>query len=371
MCAERRQAASAFFTGYMGFRNIWKQVTQIKRKYVIYFCCLIVIPLILLGCNYLDSGYGEAVDSDGDGWSDVQEEKAGTNPSKTDTDGDGYWDPKDDNPLDPDIPYIIQPAPTPTPDETEAAATEFRNVQSAVVAMMVDNQLSTLPTPVAVATDNMSLFPDTTAAASKGTDRDGNTYDANDKAGFILYQHDIIGSDGSDKASLVNYVATKTTKGTYTVDASGTVTQVTYLTIVPLTPKPPVPAPAPTPTPTPTPDETEAAATEFANVHSAVVAMMVDNQLSTLPTPVTVATDNMSLFPDVTSACTVVGQKVNDPDGTAYTASDKDGFILYKHDIEADSAVNVTVNYVATEMTKGTYTVDASGTVTQVTTGYE
>ena len=118
--------------------------------------------------------------------------------------------------------------------------------------------------------------------------------------------------------------------------------------------------------------EDEAADTEFANVQSAVVAMMVDNQLSTLPVPVTVGTDNMSLFPDPTSACAVAGQKLNDPDGDPYvTGQDKDGFILYKHDIEADSAVNVTVNYVATEMTKGTYTVDSSGTDVQTLTGYE
>ena len=117
--------------------------------------------------------------------------------------------------------------------------------------------------------------------------------------------------------------------------------------------------------------EDEAADTEFANVQSAVVAMMVDNQLSTLPYPVSAATDNMSLFPDVTSACAVAGEKFNDPDGLPYDGSDKGGFILYKHDIVADSAVNVTVNYVATEMTKGTYTVDSSGTVVQTLTGYE
>jgi hypothetical protein len=45
------------------------------------------------------------MDSDGDGWSDVQEKKAGTNPYNVDTDGDGIWDPKDPNPL---------VAPTPT-----------------------------------------------------------------------------------------------------------------------------------------------------------------------------------------------------------------------------------------------------------------
>ena len=109
--------------------------------------------------------------------------------------------------------------------EEEAAATERTNVQTAVVAMMVDNQLSTLDNPVSAATANMSQFPDTTANTAKGTDPDGGTSDANDKLGFTLYQHDIIGGDSSDNTSLVNYVATEITKGTYTVDASGTVSQ--------------------------------------------------------------------------------------------------------------------------------------------------
>ncbi len=114
--------------------------------------------------------------------------------------------------------------------------------------------------------------------------------------------------------------------------------------------------------------EDEAADTEFSNVQSAVVAMMVDNQLSELPTPVdTTATGNMSLFPDTTAW----GSKGNDPSGTAYLAGDKAGFILYQHDIDADDSANATVNYVATEMANGTYTVDSSGTVTQESTGYE
>ena len=109
--------------------------------------------------------------------------------------------------------------------ETEAAETEFANVQSAVVAMMTDNGLDTLATPVGTATSNMSAFPDTTAAASKGNDPNGNGYGAGDKAGFILYQHDITGDNAT--TGLVNYVATEITKGTYTVDSLGTVTQVT------------------------------------------------------------------------------------------------------------------------------------------------
>ena len=117
--------------------------------------------------------------------------------------------------------------------------------------------------------------------------------------------------------------------------------------------------------------ETEAAGTEFANVQSAVVAMMVDNGLSELPNAVNVtATDNMSLFPDSSSQAGTTAKQY-DPDGDAYSGSDKDGYILYEHDIQADNSTTPTVNYVATEMTRGTYTVDSLGTVTQNTTGYE
>jgi len=112
--------------------------------------------------------------------------------------------------------------------ETEAAETEFSNIQSAVVAMMTDNGLQTLPSPISVATDNMSEFPDDTAAASRGNDPDGNAYDGSDKVGFILYQHDIIGGDGSSVNGTVNYVVTEQTHGTYTVDTLGTVTQVLH-----------------------------------------------------------------------------------------------------------------------------------------------
>ena len=119
--------------------------------------------------------------------------------------------------------------------------------------------------------------------------------------------------------------------------------------------------------------ETEAADTEFSNVQTAVISMMTDNGLSELPTgfvdgSVIAATDNMSLFPHSTAAC--VSVKANDPEGDPYTASDKDGYILYQHDIAADNSTATTVNYVATEQTKGTYYVDASGTVHQDSTGY-
>jgi len=113
--------------------------------------------------------------------------------------------------------------------ESEAQATEQQNIQAAVTSMMTDNNIATLPTPVdTTRTNDMTQFPDTTAAASKGTDPNGNTYDGSDKAGFILFGHDIIGGDSSQTTGNVNYLATNTTAYWYTVDAQGTVTQ--YLT---------------------------------------------------------------------------------------------------------------------------------------------
>ena len=108
--------------------------------------------------------------------------------------------------------------------EEEAGETEFSNVQTAVIAMMTDNELQTLPNAVAVATSDMSAFPDSTSDwnnTGKVTDIDGGTFGAGDKAGYVLYQHDMLGD--TDNTTLVNYVATQTTKGTYTCDAAGTV----------------------------------------------------------------------------------------------------------------------------------------------------
>ena len=115
--------------------------------------------------------------------------------------------------------------------------------------------------------------------------------------------------------------------------------------------------------------EEEAADTEFANVQTAVIALMTDNELSELLNPITVATSDMGAFPD-TSVCAT--DKVNDPDGVAYVlGSDQDGYYLYQHDIQGgDGAIDL-VNYLATDTTKGTYTVNALGTVDQATTGYE
>ena len=119
--------------------------------------------------------------------------------------------------------------------QSEAAETELENVRVAVVSMMVDNELATLPAGTFVveasATNNMSAFPSTAACVTAkitGPTQAGGTdnYTANDKDGYLLYQHDIY-ADGSDNTSLVSYVASGTTKGTYYVDADGTVHRAT------------------------------------------------------------------------------------------------------------------------------------------------
>ena len=116
--------------------------------------------------------------------------------------------------------------------EEEAKDTEFANIQAAVHAMMVDNELAALPTPVileANRTNDMKLFPDTSATAAAGAgakDYDvlGTAYELADKDGYILYQHDRI-ADADATIGLTNYVATQTTAYWYTVDDAGTITQ--------------------------------------------------------------------------------------------------------------------------------------------------
>jgi len=117
--------------------------------------------------------------------------------------------------------------------EEEAKDIEFSNIQAAVHAMMVDNELDTLPNPVdTVATNDMSAFPDATSdwtesAGGKTIDLNGSLYAAEDIRGYLLYGHDMRGG-GSREHPLVDYTLQQYSKGTYTVDASGTVTQVGY-----------------------------------------------------------------------------------------------------------------------------------------------
>ncbi len=115
--------------------------------------------------------------------------------------------------------------------EEEAKGTEFANIQAAVHAMMVDNELAMLPTPVTLDADrtkDMGAFPDTSATADAGAgvkdyDVNGDAYVALDQDGYYLYQHDRIAEGGT--GNLSNYVAQQTTAYWYTADTQGTVTQ--------------------------------------------------------------------------------------------------------------------------------------------------
>ena len=119
--------------------------------------------------------------------------------------------------------------------------------------------------------------------------------------------------------------------------------------------------------------EEESKEVEFSNIQAAVHAMLVDNGLDTLPNPVdTVATNDMSAFPDATSDWTESsGGKTIDLNGRPYAAEDIVGYLLYGHDMTGGGSPGPLLNYTLQRYSKGTYTVDASGTVTQVTTGYE
>ncbi|MCJ7617449.1 MAG: hypothetical protein MUO43_13030 [Desulfobacterales bacterium] len=72
---------------------------------------IIIVFLIVVITFFAGCVQSSQIDSDGDGWTDVQEQKAGTLSYNKDTDGDGYWDSQDDNPLDKNIP-ISQVTPT-------------------------------------------------------------------------------------------------------------------------------------------------------------------------------------------------------------------------------------------------------------------
>ncbi len=109
--------------------------------------------------------------------------------------------------------------------------------------------------------------------------------------------------------------------------------------------------------------DAEAQETELANVQAAVTTMMVVNELAVLPNPVTVPTDDMTMFPDTSTIDS--GDKAVDVYGDAFASGDEDGYVLYMHDETADDDWFSTVDYVATWFTTYWYTVDENGTVTQ------
>ena len=94
--------------------------------------------------------------------------------------------------------------------------------------------------------------------------------------------------------------------------------------------------------------KTKAAATELSNIQAAVDSVMGDQDLGSLPNPVTTATNDMSKFPD-------------------WQATSPYGYVLYPSTNYRNSDLD---KFTRQSTTKGTYTAAADGTVTQVTTGY-
>ena len=57
--------------------------------------------------------------------------------------------------------------------------------------------------------------------------------------------------------------------------------------------------------------------------------------------------------------------KQTDPNNLAYLAGDKNGYLLFGHDLTADNSAATLVRYINFDKTTYFYTVDANGTVHQ------
>jgi len=117
--------------------------------------------------------------------------------------------------------------------------------------------------------------------------------------------------------------------------------------------------------------ETEARKTEYHNVSAALIAMMVDNNLAEIPSPITDkanSTNDMGTtatlgFPDITTTMDAKAKKLG---FTGYTAgTGRVGYVLYKHDRPKAVDAFDTINYVNMQKTKYFYTVEADGTLHQ------
>jgi type IV pilus assembly protein PilA len=114
--------------------------------------------------------------------------------------------------------------------------------------------------------------------------------------------------------------------------------------------------------------EAEARRTERRSVEAAVVAMMSENSLSSIPNPQDFsgnASKDMTTWPDNTSVCGSA-DKLKDADGDSFTViTDKDGWLLYGHDKDGDGTQTGLVNYVNLTETTYYYTCESNGTVRQ------
>ena len=125
--------------------------------------------------------------------------------------------------------------------QEEARRAEFHDIGVAVTALMVENNLASLPNPVGSvnlstqvctgAVQDLRAFPDATSTTTdKLTDPAGDAYNyagtPPDADGFILFNHDIVGSiSGNDDGARVDYVNFDTTTSWYVSTLNGTIYQ--------------------------------------------------------------------------------------------------------------------------------------------------
>ena len=126
----------------------------------------------------------------------------------------------------------------------EARLTEFHDVSTAVILLMTHNQLFFIPNPVTgktapctVGTQVLSEFPDVDSDNGQGAGNDGgkevdifgNPFvftgpsAGRDGQGYVLYDHDAVGGDGT--AALFDYLYPLNATYCYTADGDGTVHQ--------------------------------------------------------------------------------------------------------------------------------------------------
>lgn len=94
--------------------------------------------------------------------------------------------------------------------------------------------------------------------------------------------------------------------------------------------------------------DTEAKDAELHNVQSSIIGMMRDNDLREIPNPICVPTNDMSAFPDVSTARPIPAMP---------------GYRLVGHDRDGNGQPDT--NYVGFRKTLWTYSGDLYGVVTQ------
>ncbi len=120
--------------------------------------------------------------------------------------------------------------------EEEARRTEYHNVASAVIAMMTDNNISSIPAPMTFVGGEASNYmgddtgtvgtvegwPDNTTVIGVGGK--GYTGVGTPRVGYVLYRHDKISTDGTTFTT-VSYGSISRTKYYYTSETDGTIRQ--------------------------------------------------------------------------------------------------------------------------------------------------